>query len=357
MREATSQASLLFDADAHCAPPNPATLFPYLPEEWVEFMNNTEFKGISAVATTYPRWLPMLATAGDKLSLDRLRDEVLSTATAALLHCYYGVESFTHPAWAAAMATAVNRWIAAEWLERDERLLAYAAVTPQNAPAAVEEIERIASDRRFVGVLLPSRASAPYGSQRYWPIWEAAARNGLAVGIGFGGATGTPPTPVSWMGSFWEEYVANTLNFQQHVTSFAVSGILDRQPDLRIVIHESGWTWLPALCWRQDQEWRGMRREVPWMDGPPSSYVRRFMRFTSQPIDAPPEPRFLREVIDQLDLEELLLYSSDYPHAYGDDGDALFEVLTEDEAARVRWQNAADCYRLEDRLAANPHLR
>jgi len=312
-------------------------------------MRNTEFKGVSAVNTTYPPWLPMLATEGSELTLDRLRERVLADAKGALLHCYYGLESFTHPERGPAMATAVNRWLQEEWLDREPRLLAYATVTPQNAPAAVAEIERIASDRRFVGVLVPGRAPAPYGSQRYWPIWEAAAAHDLVVGIGFGGATGTPPTPVNWLGSFWEEYVAGSLTYQGHVASLAVCGLLDRHPNLRFVMHESGWTWLPALCWRLDQEWRGAHREVPWLDGPPSSYVRRAIRFTSQPIDAPPEARFLRHIIDQLGIDRMLMYASDYPHRYGEESRLLFEVLTDAEAERVRWENAVECYGLDAR--------
>jgi predicted TIM-barrel fold metal-dependent hydrolase len=348
MPEATTPRTLLVDGDVHCVPPTPAALYPYLPVEWVEFMQNTEFKGVGAVGTTYPRWLPMLATDGGELTVERVREDVLSEATVALLHCYYGLESFTHPGWGPSMATAVNRWLEAEWLDSDDRLLAYAAVTPQHVAAAVQEIERIAADRRFVGIFVPARAPAPYGHRRYWPIWEAAAAHDLAVGIGFGGATGTPPTPVSWLGSFWEEYAAGTLTYQGHVASLAICGLLDRHPNLRFVIHESGWTWLPALCWRVDQEWRGAHREVPWMDGPPSSYVRRFMRFTSQPIDVPPDPRFLRQVVDQLGMDRLLIYSSDYPHEYDSGNELLFDVLTDEEAARVRWQNAADCYRLRE---------
>jgi predicted TIM-barrel fold metal-dependent hydrolase len=342
----------IFDCDVHCVPESPAALFPYLPEQWVEFMKNTGFKGPGAVGTTYPSWLSMLETRGSEITLERVRAEVLSDAAGALLNCYYGVEAFTHPYYGPAIATAVNRWLAAEWLDRDPRLLGCAVVTPQHVPAAVEEIERVAEDPRFVSILVPARAPVPYGTERYWPIWEAAADKGLAIGITFGGATGTPPTPVGWLSSYWEEYVAATLAFQSHVASFAVCGLFDRRPDLRVVIHESGWTWLPGLCWRVDQEWRALHREVPWMDGAPSTYVRRYIRFTTQPIDRPAGRGQLRQVIDQLGMDRLLMYSSDFPHEYEAGNEALFGELSDEEAARVRWETAAECYGLADRLAA-----
>jgi predicted TIM-barrel fold metal-dependent hydrolase len=342
----------VLDCDVHCAVPSPATLYPYLPEHWSDYLDWTEFREPSALGATYPSWLPMLRTDGSAVTLERVREDVLSRADAAVLHCFYGVECFTHPYLAPALATAVNRWLEAEWLERDERLLASAVVTPQHIEAAVAEVHRIAEQPRFVQVLVPARAPAPYGEQRYWPIWEAAAEHGLTVGITFGGGTGTPTTPVNWLSSFFEEYVTASLAFQAHAMSLAMSGLFDRHPELRFFIYESGWTWLPSLYWRMDQEWRAYHREVPWLDGPPSSYVRRFFRFSTSPTDAPPDEQQLRGVLGQLGSDELLVFGSDYPHRYTEDAEPILGLLTPEQAERVLWSNAADCFR--SGVAATP---
>jgi uncharacterized protein len=342
-------ASCVLDADVHCAVPSFEVLNPYLPDHWVEFFSAGFLRRHPAVSSTYPAWSPMTATAGEQLTLERLQAEVLTRAERAVLHCYWGVESFTHPYLAGALATAINRWIAEEWLDRDERLLGSAVVTPQHLDAALAEIERIAEDPRFVQILVPARAQAGYGNQRYWPLWEAAAAHGLAVAITFGGGTGTPPTPVNWLSSYFEEYTTATLNFQAQILSLSVSGLFDRQPDLRFVIAESGWTWLPAWLWRMDQEWRAFYREVPWMTGAPSTYVRRHFRFTTQPTDVPPSDEHLIDVYNQLGSDELLLFASDYPHTYGDGADRLLAVLNDEQRARVLWDNAAALYRLSQR--------
>lgn len=342
----------LVDCDVHCAVPSTDAIAPYLGGQWQEWLRVGNTKVPPAVATTYPGWVGMLRTAGDELTLERLRDEVLSEADLAILHCYYGVESFSHPYLAAAMATAVNRWVAETWLDAEPRLLASASITPQYPEHAVSEIERVAADERFVSVLVPARSQAPYGNQRYWPIWRAAAEHGLTVGITFGGGTGSPPTPVNWLAGFFEEYNTATLNFQSHVLSLAVSGVLDLHPELRFVVMESGWTWLPALLWRLDQEWKSFQREVPWMTGPPSSYVRRHFRFTTAPTDAPETPRELGQVLEQLGSDELLMYGSDHPHRYGDEVEVLFGQLDAEQVERVRWRTAAECFGLESRLAA-----
>jgi hypothetical protein len=345
----------LVDADVHCVVPSFEALYPYLADHWVEFFSAGFLRRHPAVSSSYPAWSPMNVAPGEEPSLERLQQDVLSRADTALLYCYWGVESFTHPYLAAALATAINTWLAEQWLGREERLLGSAVITPQHLDAALAEIERIAEDPRFVQIVVPARAQTGYGNQRYWPIWEAAARHGLRVAITFGGGTGTPPTPVNWLSSYFEEYTTATLNFQSHILSLAVSGLFDRHPELRFVVAESGWTWLPSWMWRMDQEWRAFKREVPWMSGAPSTYVRRHFRFTTAPTDAPGDDRHLREIYEQLGSDELLLYSSDYPHRYGADGaERLLAQLSAAQGERIRRGNAVAFYGLEDRARLAP---
>jgi predicted TIM-barrel fold metal-dependent hydrolase len=338
------------DCDVHCAVPSIEALHPYLSRHWRDFLGESGFGQPNGVAYTYPSW-SALAPEGGPVTLEGLQRDVLDHVSLAILHCYYGLESVLHPYLARDLATAVNQWLQHEWLDRDERLRASAVITPHLTEFALEEVERVAADPRFVQLLVPARAWDPYGNQRYWPIWEAAADRGLTVGITFGGATGTPPTPSGWPGSYFEEYALATQVFQAQLTSLIVSGVFARFPDLRIVMLESGWTWLPASLWRMDAEWRAVRRETPWVSEPPSAYVRRHVRFTTHPADVPPDPRQLEQVLEQLGSDELLLYGSDYPRRYPET-DALLEGLPPDLARRVAHENAAAWYPLGERLPA-----
>ena len=62
-------------------------------------------------------------------------------------------------------------------------------------------------------------------------------------------------------------------------------------PELKVVLLESGFTWLPAHLWRLTKFWRGLRIEVPWVDRAPTDIVRSNVRLTTQPCDAPPIAR------------------------------------------------------------------
>ena len=61
-------------------------------------------------------------------------------------------------------------------------------------------------------------------------------------------------------------------------------------PRLKVVLMESGVTWLPAWMWRANKTWRGIRAEVPWLEKSPADYAREHVRLTVQPFDAPPAP-------------------------------------------------------------------
>jgi uncharacterized protein len=83
-----------------------------------------------------------------------------------------------------------------------------------------------------------------------------------------------------------------------------------------VTLLESGVTWLPSWMWRIDKEWKGLRREIPWSRRLPSETIREHMRLTLPPVDAPADPGQTQEILAALGSDDLLLYSSDYPHQH-----------------------------------------
>lgn len=342
----------LVDCDVHNQVPAMEALFPYLSPHWVEYCRQSAFHG--PVDTAYPPGAPTSvapmwrARNGGPVpgtSLDAVRAQLLDPldVDVAVLTCAYAVDSIHNPDTAAAMAAAVNDWQVAEWLDPEPRLRA-SLVVPSHQPAmAAREIERAGGDRRFVQVLLPVRSAAPYGNRRYHPLFEAAERQGLAVALHFGGAPGNPPTSSGWPSFYVEEYAGMASVFQTQVLSMIAEGVFDRFPELRVVCVEGGFTWLPAMLWRVDKVWKGLRRDVPWVRRAPSEYVRERMRFTVRPLDAPPPPHRLADVVEDLVSDELLLFATDYPHWHFD---ALDDAVPQDLPARALAENARAFYRL-----------
>ena len=99
--------------------------------------------------------------------------------------------------------------------------------------------------------------------------------------------------------------------------------------------------------WRLDKEWRGLRRDIPWVKRPPSEYIREHIRLTLQPVDAPPRTRQLLEVLEQMDGRDLLMFSSDYPHCHDGAVEETLPVQLPDSLwDRIGSENAREFYRL-----------
>ena len=134
--------------------------------------------------------------------------------------------------------------------------------------------------------------------------------------------------------------------FQAQVLSLVSEGVFDLFPSLRVALIEAGFTWMPSLMWRFDKEWRGLRHLTPWVKQLPSTYIREHMRMTLQPIDGPPTAEQLLQIIGQLDSDDLLMFSTDYPHWHFDSPEEAFPAkLPTSLARKILSENAKEFYR------------
>jgi len=120
--------------------------------------------------------------------------------------------------------------------------------------------------------------------------------------------------------------------------------VFARHPNLKMVMLESGFTWLPSFLWRLHKFWRGIRMETPWVDRAPLEIVRSNIRFSLQPIDAPDDPATLNRLFDHMQSDELLLFSSDYPHWQFDGDAALPEGLSPELVRKIMIDNPYATY-------------
>ncbi|MGE3268053.1 MAG: amidohydrolase family protein [Chloroflexota bacterium] len=347
-------ATKVIDCDIHCNVPNVRVLFPYLPQYWRDTIEQTGFNGATDTAypagsamSARPGTIPESGPAGSSLAL--LREQALDPQNVeyAILNCAYAVDGIRNPYGAAAIASAVNDWLIEEWLSKEPRLRASLVIPSQYPDLAVKEIDRVGDHPGFVQVFLPGRSERPYGNRRYFPIFEAAVRHNLVAGIQFGGAPGVPPTASGWPTYYAEEAVGMAHIFQTQLTSLISEGTFAEFPDLRITMVEGGWTWLPSLMWRLDKNWKALRREIPWTTQAPSEYIHEHVRFTTQPIDAPENPKHLGQIVNQLGSDELLMFATDYPHWHADDSDGSLPIeLSEERTRKIMSENARAWYRL-----------
>ncbi len=337
------------DCDVHPTVPGLRALLPYLDDQWRETAIRRGFDELDTIAYPAPSPLTVRADwrdgegrgATDATRLAKEALEPFGTAT-AILNPLYGVQVPYSDAIAAAFCRALNTWTAREFLDKDPRFRASIVVPMLNTDRAVEEIEFWAADRRFVQVLLLVGSELPLGRAQNWPIYEAAERHSLTIGIHAGSTYRHPITPVGWPSYISEDYVNQAPAFQSQLSSLLAEGVFAKFPTLTIVLMESGVSWLPAWLWRFSKFWKGLRSEIPWVADPPTTIIRDRVRLTLQPFDAPSDT--VARLMDHIGSDEMLLFSTDYPHFQFEGTDAIPAGLDQALAHKIMVDNPLRTY-------------
>jgi predicted TIM-barrel fold metal-dependent hydrolase len=84
--------------------------------------------------------------------------------------------------------------------------------------------------------------------------------------------------------------------------------------------------------------------EVPWLDRAPAEIVKSNVRLTIQPCDGPPTEDMFQKVMEHMGSDELLLFSTDYPHWQFDGADVLPPGLSRSLIRKIMIDNPKATY-------------
>jgi predicted TIM-barrel fold metal-dependent hydrolase len=329
-------------------------IYPYLSQRWLDHIMTYGTRGFSGAV--YPRFTnrradafpPNGRDAGSDAEFTRMQLLDEWNVVYAILNPPQRAATQLNPELAAAIATAINDWQVAEWLDKDTRFRS-SIVTPFEYPdLAVEEIHRRASDPRFVQAAFTGRPREPMGRRKYWPIYEACAEHGFPVMTHAFGSGGQPITGAGWPSYYLEEHVGPAQSMEANLISLVFEGVFERFPDLRVVSAENGFGWVASLLWRMDHAFELMHSEVPHLKRRPSEYVREHVWFCTQPIEEPERPQDLEWMIKQIGVDHLV-FASDYAHWDWDAPDTAIPMrLPADTRRKIYYENGLALYRLPD---------
>lgn len=250
---------------------------------------------------------------------------------------------------------AFNRHFMDEWVGLDSRFRLCVSVSPYDIPAAVADVQEYAGVPGVCGVFIANGGVA-LGRSQYLPLYEVAEEHGLPLVMHVTGAEGNftdAPQLGGGRPRTYPERHALLLNpGQAMLASMIFAGVFDRFPDLKLVLTEFGVTWVPPFCDRMDRAWNLGDKTLAGIDQAPSEYVRKNVRFTTQPLDEPDDIRDLWSTLAMMPTKEILMFSSDYPHWDQDDPSLILRSrLPKEFRHSAAYQVALDCF--GDRLGVH----
>ena len=356
-----SEASIqLIDCDVHQSFAEVSVLYPYLPRRYVEhikdfgpmmpFLGHTNMPGNGARTDLWddsseenPATLPEVCSTRH-LDVYGVDIAILSGGRGP-----YSAAVHPDPDYASAFCRAYNEWTLEHWVATDSRFRASIHVAPTDPEQAVAEIDRLGPSPEFAQVTIPAGAGHPYGNRLYHPIYRACERHRLPVCVHFGAegaGTAAPPTGAGYPTYYLEMRMARPQIAMAHVVSLICEGVFEKFPGLQFLFIEQDMFWVPGLMWHMDSDWKALRDYTPWIKKLPSEYLRQHIRFGSQPMPDVPTNADLETFLDWLHAEEVLVFSSDYPHWDWDEPSTFLAGFPDPFRRRVMAGNARELYGL-----------
>jgi predicted TIM-barrel fold metal-dependent hydrolase len=253
---------------------------------------------------------------------------------------------------AQAYVRAYNRWIVDFCADSEGRLVPVAQLSLGDPEAAERELRRAAKDG-VRGVWVPpfQHTKRPLGHKDHHRVFAAAEELGLPLGI-------HPSFEPKWAASGrFGEFTSSRYSFFLNVvapdavrhafTSLFQFGVFERFPTLRVVVLESGASWIGYWLDRMDAVYASpqgavVRRALPEK---PSFYFRRQCW-----ISADPDETTLAAIVPLVG-EDRFFWASDFPHPdhppeYIPGVARIVRELPESARAGFLGRNALDAYRL-----------
>ena len=241
---------------------------------------------------------------------------------------------------------AAHRFIDETTKAAPDRLKSLITVSAKAVEESVGEIKTWAGSSWARGVFINPPLGFPLDHPDLNPIWAAADEADLCV-VHHSNSAGYPGYRDLWDNPFMGRTAGHPWGAQRAVASFFGSGIMDRYPNVRFAVLESGFGWLPFWAKRMDDQVTYMGFVAKDLQHSMSEYMTSGRFFCSIVLHEGPE---LVRLVSEILGDDILMFGSDYPHA-----ESRFPVsvkvvdeweMPDERRAKLMHENAARCFRL-----------
>ena len=276
----------------------------------------------------------------DKEGIDAM---VMYTTTGLF---FFGVDSLDLTV---ALCRAFNNWAHDFCRVNPKRLIAPAILPQMDVHASIAELRRAVTELGLNGAFLRPN---PIGGRTFdhsdWePFWSLLEELDVPLVLHEGATQDVPQIANARYENFvYRHMTCHPFEQQMALMSLIGSGVLDRHPNLRVVIVEAGCGWAPYWIERMDHHAEEWGYAMPAkLSLKPSEYFKRQCY-----ISADGEERMLPEFISCLG-DDNLLFSTDYPHPDHPFQGVVAEIadradMSETSKRKMLGENAARAFKL-----------
>jgi predicted TIM-barrel fold metal-dependent hydrolase len=212
---------------------------------------------------------------------------------------------------------------------------------------SVAEIKKWARSPWAVGVEPRLALDQPLDHPDLEPIWAAVEDTGLCV-VHHSFSFGFPGYRDLWDNRFIGRLASHPWGAMRAIPAFFGSGIMDRYPNIRFAILESGFGWLPFWASRMDDQavYIGTGAIPEKLQHKFSDYMAGGRFFAGIVIH---EGEKMAKMVTDFLGNHVLMYASDYPHAESRFPDSVDKVLSWNSLGsatlqKLMWDNAVRLY-------------
>jgi predicted TIM-barrel fold metal-dependent hydrolase len=290
-----------------------------------------------------------LAAAAPDVRLDMMRTDGVN---AEIIYPTIGLYAWNiqDPEVGRACCVVYNDWIL-ERLGGIDRIRLAAMIPTWDVDVAIDEVRRVATNPSIAGLLLPLVGTPEWNLPGWEPLWTAIEETGIPAVM----HQGSGHDMLFYRG--WGSPTANLLATQSMAPRAAAllscSGVLERHPDLHVVMVEVNAGWMAWTMSTLDEYYVAHQRNgwtKPILAELPSHYLRHQVHATFQD-----DPVALHNI--PLTGTDCLLWGNDYPHpesTYPDSNRVLDRLLGDvapDDARAVVFDNAARVFGFSQHVA------
>jgi predicted TIM-barrel fold metal-dependent hydrolase len=212
---------------------------------------------------------------------------------------------------------------------------------------SVKEIKQWSRSDWTVGIEPRLALDQPLDHPDLEPIWRAADEAGLSV-VHHSFSFGFPGYRDLWDNRFIGRLASHPWGAMRAIPSFFGAGILDRYPNIRFGILESGFGWLPFWATRMDDQaiYIGAGAIPNNLQRKFSEYMAGGRFFAGIVIH---EGEKMAKIVTDFLGDHVLMYASDYPHAESRFPESVDQVLAWKSLGgevinKLMWDNAVRFY-------------